>query len=289
LTRHIYIGPAGWSYEDWKGIVYPSHTKTDELELLSRMFNTVEINSSFYRPPTPAVTQTWMQRVRGNPQFIFTAKLYRRFTHERDRLIPSDEAIFKEGLDPFMKENKLGALLVQFPYSFHNTPENKEVLIDLFDRFKDYPLVLEVRHRSWNTPIVLGSLLRHGVGFCNLDQPRVSHSIGLTDHVTSSIAYLRLHGRNTEQWFRKDTGAHRYDYLYSKEEIGQLVPFFHSLRNRADKLFVIANNHYAGQAVANALQLQFEFLGKVPHISAGLAERYPQLAPIFPVWGEKTG
>ena len=210
------------------------------------------------------MTRSWIERVKANPRFLFTLKLFRRFTHDRDQLEPGDEAAFKKGLEPLAEAGKLGSLLLQFPYSFHNTPENKAVLVDLFRRFRDYPLVLEIRHESWNTATVMESLARHGVGFCNVDQPNVSYSIPRTDHATSRVAYLRLHGRNRDQWFKQDAGAQRYNYLYSLEELQEMAPLIRGLESRADTIFIITNNHFNGQAVANALQLQHLATGGSP-------------------------
>ena len=281
MQGKLYIGTAGWSYPDWKGIVYPRTGSFDELGLLSGMFDTVEVNNTFYRPPTPSMTHEWLQRIKKNGRFMFTVKLFRHFTHNRDKLDQADETIFKKGLRPLIKAEKLGALLVQFPYSFHNTPENKKILVDVFNRFADYPLVLEIRHRSWDTPVVMGSLLRHGVGFCNLDQPHISYSIGSTNHVTSPVAYLRLHGRNKEQWFKPDAGAQRYNYLYTSEQLTGLTPLIKKLRSRAESVFVITNNHWGGQAVANALQIQFLASGREAAVPETLAKRYPQVKDTY--------
>src|SRR5918994_4511575 len=109
----IRIGPAGWSYKDWEGVVYPKKPgKTfDPLEYLSRFFNTIEINSSFYRPPTPSTTKAWAKRVASNPNFTFTAKLHRIFTHERGKATAEDEKAFREAMTPLAESGKLGAIL----------------------------------------------------------------------------------------------------------------------------------------------------------------------------------
>src|ERR1019366_2536307 len=113
-----------------------------------------EINTSFYRPLRPETSSVWLRRVSSHPRFQFTAKLYKRFTHERDAG-PTDERDFKEGIFPLMQAGKLGALLLQFPWSFKNTPEQREYLSGLLLQFREYPLVVEVRHASWNRPDVL--------------------------------------------------------------------------------------------------------------------------------------
>ncbi|HXI62285.1 MAG TPA: DUF72 domain-containing protein [Pyrinomonadaceae bacterium] len=120
--RDILVGPAGWSYADWRGRVYPeaAGTKFDTLTLVAKYFDTAEINSSFYHPPKPETARSWLERVAHNPGFVFTAKLSRTFTHERGKATAEDEKLYREGIDPLMQANKLGAVLMQFPWSFKN-------------------------------------------------------------------------------------------------------------------------------------------------------------------------
>src|SRR6185503_1877713 len=141
MTNKIRIGPAGWSYKDWEGIVYPQKpgAKFDPLEYLARFFNTIEINSSFYRPFTPTTAKSWLQRVASSVEFKFTAKLLRVFTHERGKATAEDEKPVREGLDVLGADGKLGALLLQFPWSFKNTDEERVYLAKLLERFRDYP------------------------------------------------------------------------------------------------------------------------------------------------------
>jgi uncharacterized protein YecE (DUF72 family) len=155
------IGPAGWSYKDWAGIVYPDPPPKGfhGAAYLSQFFDTIEINSTFYRPPTPEMAKAWVKHVSGNKNLRYTAKLWRGFTHERNAT-PADEAEFKAGTDPLMEANRLGALLRQFPISFKNTPDERTYLVRLHRRFADYPLVLEVRHASWNDPTHAGDAHR---------------------------------------------------------------------------------------------------------------------------------
>src|SRR6185295_14862805 len=154
MNRKIRIGPAGWSYKDWEGVVYPQKpgAKFDPLEYLARFFNTIEINSSFYRPFTPTTAKSWLERVAAARDFRFTAKLHRVFTHERGKATADDEKQVRAGLDVLRTAGKLGALLLQFPWSFKNTIEDRVYLSKLIERLQDYPLVLEIRHSSWNNP-----------------------------------------------------------------------------------------------------------------------------------------
>jgi uncharacterized protein YecE (DUF72 family) len=276
----IRVGPAGWSYKDWEGIVYPPKkgSKLDPLAYLSELFDTIELNNTFYRPPTPQMSKSWARRVESNSRFKFTSKLYRNFTHERESLTEADEGAFKAGLEPLMGSGRLGALLLQFPYSFHNNEENRGYLKELASRFKEFPLVLEVRHASWDRAPAYQFLRELSIGFCNLDQPQVSYSIGPTKKVTGKTGYLRLHGRNVKEWFREDAGRDaRYDYLYNEFEIFEISERIRQISQEAEETYVITNNHYHGKAVCNALELKGKLGEKNLKVSEVLLEHYPQL------------
>lgn len=279
----IRVGPAGWSYEDWDGIVYPfkKGSKFDPLAYLADFFDTIELNNTFYRSPTPQMGKSWAKRVQSNPRFKFTAKLYRNFTHERQALTGDDEAAFKTGLMPLMETQRLGALLLQFPYSFHNNEKNRGYIQKLADQFKEYPLVLEIRHASWDRSSLYQFLRKNGVGFCNIDQPQVSYSISTTKKVTSNIGYLRLHGRNTKDWFREGAGRDaRYDYLYNEFELAELNEKIRQIAKEGQEVYVITNNHYRGKAICNALEIKAKLAQKVKKIPEALLQHYPQLKEI---------
>jgi len=280
-SSNVRVGPAGWSYDDWKGVVYPPRMPKSlhPLTYLSEYFDTVEVNSSFYRPPNPAHCAAWVNKVETNPRFVFTAKLWQRFTHERDAW-PGDAEVrlFRDAVEPLHSAGKLGALLVQFPWSFKRTPENRQWLARVLDAFSAYPLALEIRHASWNRPEVFDGLAERGVAFCNIDQPLFSDSLAPTAKVTARVGYVRLHGRNAADWFREDAGRDdRYDYLYSHDELGQWLKKIERIREMANELYVITNNHYAGQAIVNAFELIAGLGKRVSGIPSSLVERYPRL------------
>ncbi|MDD2904447.1 MAG: DUF72 domain-containing protein, partial [Syntrophales bacterium] len=192
------IGPAGWDYQDWQGVVYPPGMKgTDRLAYLASWFAAVEINVTFYRPLGPQLAPRWLEAVAQAENFRFTAKLWGRFTHER-QLIPGEVEQFRQGLLPLLAAGRLAALLAQFPYSFHNTAENRAYLGEIKGAFPEFPLALEVRHRSWQSKEVREFLRRTGWEFCNLDQPLVSYPMGANRWVTGSLGYLRCHGRRKD-------------------------------------------------------------------------------------------
>src|ERR1700674_2744727 len=258
-ARTIRVGPAGWSYADWAGIVYPARKPSGfhEAAYLSEFFDTIEINTSFYQPLRPEHCRHWMELVSANPRFVFTAKLWQRFTHDTNAGAEDERAV-RAGFDVLRDAGKLGAVLLQFPFSFHRTEENIARLSKLLKQFSDYPLVVEVRHATWNDKAFYAMLHERGVGFCNIDQPIIGRSIKPSELVTSPIGYVRLHGRRYDTWFSDDPAApveERYNYLYSQEE---LEPWAERVRNVSKKTkttFVITNNHFQGKGVVNALQL----------------------------------
>jgi uncharacterized protein YecE (DUF72 family) len=256
----IRFGIAGWDYKDWWGPVYPVPRPRgfDPLAYVARFFDTVEVNSTFYRPATATSAASWARRVAHNPRFRFTAKLYQRFTHQRGEAWTPDEVNeVKDGLTPLHDAGRLGAVLLQFPWSFKRDDAAREWLGDLVGAFGDFPLVVEVRHSSWNVPEFYAGLRERGVGAVNIDQPVFRHSITPGAEVTSDVGYVRLHGRNYGNWFRDSAEAHeRYDYLYGKTELEDWLDRIHEVAERARETYVITNNHYRGQGAANALMLR---------------------------------
>jgi uncharacterized protein YecE (DUF72 family) len=262
-------------YKDWEGIVYPRPKPRgfDPLRYISEFFDAVEINSSFYGPPLATTSSSWVRRAEDNLNFRFTAKLWKRFTHERGKAwTTADVDQVRAGFDVLMGSERLGAVLLQFPWSFRHTEQNREWLGDVVRTFSLYPLVVEVRHKSWLVPDFLRTLEEEGVGFVNIDQPLYHDSIGPTAHVTSRIGYVRVHGRNYKDWFREKAPVEqRYNYLYRPDE---LAPWAERARKIASdpatrEVYVITNNHYKGKAVANALMLKSMVSGqRVPTPSA---------------------
>lgn len=262
LLDMIRFGPAGWVYEDWKGVVYPDPKPKgfDPLRYLAGYFDTIEVNSSFYRPASATAAESWVRRVRDNPDFRFTAKLWKRFTHERKEAWTAAEvAEARAGLDPIVGAGRLGALLLQFPWSFRRDDGSREWLDDLTRTFRDFPLVIEVRHASWNEPAFFRELAERRIGFVNIDQPLFRDSIAPSAHATAPVAYVRVHGRNYQDWWREGAEPHeRYNYLYNAAELEPWVARTVELEEEPGtrEVFVVTNNHFEGKAVANALMMQ---------------------------------
>jgi uncharacterized protein YecE (DUF72 family) len=280
----IRVGPAGWSYADWAGIVYPARRPRDfhEATYLAEFFDTIEINTSFYQPMRANLAEQWIQRVAGNLRFIFTAKLWQRFTHEVGATAEDERAV-RAGFDPLARAGKLGAVLMQFPFSFHRTPENLAHLKQLFDRFGDYPLVIEVRHSTWNDKEFFAMLHSRGVGFCNIDQPVIGRSMKPTERSTARVGYVRLHGRRYDTWFSDDPlvpPEERYNYLYKDEELAPWADRVRHVAKHSKSTFVVTNNHFQGKGIVNALQLINLLTGKKVKVPEPLRHHYPQLERI---------
>jgi len=256
-TAHVIrVGPAGWSYKDWENVVYPPHgSKFDHLGYLASFFDTIEINSPFYRIPPPTHSKSWVRRVSDNPDFRFTTKIYKGFTHD-DAPPAEDEVLaFRNYLDPLMDAGRLGAILLQFPWSFKNTPESREKLVALFRAFESYPRALEVRHATFQDPDFQEFLAGHDVSWVNVDQPLFHDSVKPADTVSGPVAYARFHGRNYEKWFAHEESWERYNYLYSPEELKPWLGRIESMAQNQDT-YVITNNHFRGQAIVNAGELK---------------------------------
>lgn len=281
------IGTAGWSYRDWNGVVYPANRPRGfhELEYLSEFLPLLEINTTFYRPLGPEVARVWVRKLARRPGFRFTAKLFRGFTHEGS-LDRATVQRFRDGLEPLVEAGLFGCLLMQFPHSFRMTTDNLRRVLRLAGTFSHYPTAAEFRHSSWDAPEALSALADRGVAFCNIDQPRLNRCLPPTAHVTSSIGYVRLHGRNYHEWFNFDDDARRsgpnaaaarYDYLYSIEQLGKWRERVESVAQRTAETYVVMNNHFLGQAAVNALQLLAMTEGRPVEAPPTLTRRYPEL------------
>jgi len=280
----ILVGPAGWSYSDWSGIVYPSRRPRGfhQAAYLSEFFDTIEINTSFYNPLRGEMAAEWLKRVAANPRFLFTAKLWQKFTHEQGATA-ADEKMVCSGFDVLHGAGRLGAVLLQFPFSFHNTGENLARLGKVLRGFQQYPLVVEVRHASWAQAEFYSFLHERQVGICNIDQPVIGRSIKPTERVTSAVGYVRLHGRREDTWFSDDPempSHERYNYLYSEQELLPWAGRIEHVAEHTKTTFVITNNHFEGKGVVNALQLIHMLTHEKVKVPETLRHRYPELEAI---------
>lgn len=287
----IRVGPAGWSYPDSPGHVYPAGVpkKFDALTYLAQYFDTIEINSTFYHPQSPRTCASWAKRVAHNPDFRFTAKLWQRFTHDAAPWAADDVRLATEGLEVLRGEGRFGALLVQFPWSFKPSQESRDRLARIAEDFAAWPVVVEVRHGAWAKHEHARMLKGLGLGFCNIDQPLIGSSLGPTAGVTSGVGYVRFHGRNVEHWFAaNETSAQRYDYLYTAEELAPWVERIRKVESAdgVSDVYAIANNHYEGKGPANALMIKAMLLGEKVKAPPTLCHSYRQALEPYAVPAE---
>jgi len=312
----IRVGVAGWDYPDWAGILYPSPLPKgfDRLSFLAGFFDAIEINVTFYRQIEPRTCASWVERIPSNLPFLFTAKLYQVLTHartsslsvgrgaeaarSRDQARSGDRAAddlqgearaYLEGIRPLSESGRLRAVLMQFPHAFHDTTGNRAHLALLAEILPGLPLVAEFRHRSWDNEGALAFLKSLGVGFCNIDQPELGSTLRPSEHVTSPVAYIRLHGRNARSWFGRErgeslperpAGSARYDYFYSMAELQPWVERARRMSAGAEEVFIIANNHYRGKGPANAFMLKSALGARPVRAPADLVAAYPDLREV---------
>jgi uncharacterized protein YecE (DUF72 family) len=240
----------------------------------------IEINSTFYRPPEKTTSEIWAEQVPKEKPFFFTAKLHQRFTHEGQ--IDSElMRQYKDGFAPLLEAGLLRCLLMQFRYDFTASQDNRRYLAKLIEQVRDVcPIAVELRHSSWQQPGVLDELEQQGVSVCSIDYPTGSDSFVLNDRAVGAAGYMRLHGRNAAAWFAKSTRDERYDYYYSPEELREIAARIQRLAAHCRSYTVIANNHYKGAEVANALELKFLLTGIKQRVPDGLLARYPSLSRI---------
>ena len=277
-ARDIKIGTSGYAYpgaspKGWYGAFYPDKKRKgfDELNYYAQIFNTCEINTTFYRPPSPAITKSWAEKTPDD--FLFAVKLWQKFTHPMkisrnksdDKWEPasqSDFDEFREGILPLAEAGKLGALLLQYPAGFRFSPENIDKIQGTLRWFYDYPKVVELRHKSWSekNAEIKALLLDNRASGVLIDEPKFATSIRQPAEAIGEIFYFRAHGRNAKAWWNPKESWERYDYFYAREEIKQHAQRIKTAASTpgVKKAFAFYNNHARANAPANAIMLSQE-------------------------------
>jgi uncharacterized protein YecE (DUF72 family) len=309
--QSLRIGTSGWNYPSgrgtWNGVFYPPPRRRpkgfDELAFYAEHFNTVEVNSTFYGQPRADVTRAWAERTPEG--FDFSVKLYQKFTHPRmfkERVAGSlpddvreDAAVvemlaqpnaadldeFRHGIDPLAASGKLGALLAQFPPSFKDTPASREYLTTLLQSLADYPVAVELRHKTWSDHIgeTLEILNAFRAAWVQIDEPKFRLSIrqNYLPNV-KGFYYMRLHGRNAAQWWTHEKSEDRYNYLYSADELKDFSETADAARRLVKKVYLYTNNHFSAKSVANAAMIKQQ-LGEPldGEYTPEFRERYPEV------------
>jgi uncharacterized protein YecE (DUF72 family) len=308
----LLIGTSGWSYPSgkgkWNGLFYPATRSKkagtagfDELRFYAEHFETVEVNTTFYGQPRAEVARSWVDRT--PPGFEFSLKLYQKFTHPKmfreaalkrapgsegalldllAQVTQSDIDEFRAGIDPLASSGRLGALLAQFPASFKDSPASRDYLAQLLNAFDDYPVAVELRHKSWSDAIgdTLEMLNAFNAAWVQIDEPKFRFSIrqNYLPNV-SSFYYMRLHGRNANAWWRHEKSEDRYNYLYSGQELREFSDIAGAAQALVKKSYLYTNNHFASKSVVNAVMIKAQLgqpiEGEYP---PELIEHYPDIA-----------
>jgi uncharacterized protein YecE (DUF72 family) len=310
----LLVGTSGWSYPSgkgkWNGLFYPATRSKkagtagfDELRFYAEHFDTVEVNTTFYGQPRAEVARSWVERTpRG---FEFSLKLYQKFTHPKmfreaalkrapgsegplldllAQVTQADIDEFRAGIDPLASSGRLGALLAQFPASFKDSPASRDYLAQLLGAFDDYPVAVELRHKSWSDAIVdtLSMLNAFGAAWVQIDEPKFRFSIrqNYLPNV-SSFYYMRLHGRNAKAWWRHEASEDRYNYLYSRQELREFSDIAGAAQTLVKKSYLYTNNHFASKSVVNAVMLKAQLGQPIDgEYPPELVEHYPDMADL---------
>ena len=286
------IGTAGWSYKDWVPNFYPKNQigGFDWLQFYSHYFNCVEVNSTYYTYISPKVVEGWIKKVEDSNDFIFHIKLHQDFTHKRKFDEQNTKAV-RYNLEQLRKSERLGGLLIQFPYSYSFDGNSVQHIQKLRDIFSDISCFIEVRHSSWNNNRALEFFKENDLTFCTIDQPQIGQAIEFEPIITNDKAYIRFHGRNAEAWKKSlsnfgkpqtyEEQSSRYSYLYLPGELIEIERNIKSVLHKVKEINVIMNNHPQGDAVANAFELihLLEEKNKI-EMPKTIVKAYPRLEEI---------
>ncbi|NJD78012.1 MAG: DUF72 domain-containing protein [Candidatus Methanoperedens sp.] len=241
----IRLGCSGWDYRDWADVFYKDKDES-KLRAYSRIFNTAEINSTFYSFPQPGIVFGW---ARYTPQdFKFSVKLNRLITHEKmleiSKGVGDDLKRFCELMKPLQEAGKLVCILVQLPPKMKFRKDRVKEFLEILP--PDLHFALEYRNETWLTDEAHNLLADHNVATVAVDEPLLPPEI----RRTSDIVYVRWHGRGEKMW---------YNYHYSKDELAAWIPKLKEMSQSAD-IYGYFNNHYHGYAPENCIDV-LEMLG----------------------------
>jgi uncharacterized protein YecE (DUF72 family) len=302
----ILVGTSGWNYptgpSTWNGVFYPARRSRgfDELAYYAEHFDTVEVNSTFYRMPEPDLSRSWIARTPAG--FQFAVKLYQKFTHPDMYLAHdgvsdwdlsrTDIDLFRRGVEPLAGAGRLAAVLLQFPVSFHADDDTRGYLDWLLTGLSGYPLAVELRHDSWDTAAGGTDALldAHGASRVIIDAPGRndvgSHFLKSGNDSRHHFVYVRFHGRNAAQWWQHEHRDDRYDYLYSAAELRPFADQARAADTARRRVLMYMNNHFSAKAVANAALLRHALDQPVPGTyPVEMTTRYPELQGIVATSG----
>lgn len=278
----LHVGTAGFSYPDWVGPVYGGRPASgpEALARLASWVDLLEVNVSHYRVPPAATAGAWLRATSGRPGFRFTAKLHRAYTHGPDAPTRAAHREMRAFLDALAADGRLVAALAQFPPTFRHGARELAYARRLATHFAGVPLAVELRDASWDRDDVRDALAEAGATWVVADWTPGPGWIEPRTVATPRLAYVRLHGRNPD-WYVRGVGRdRRYDHLYARADVEAFAARVAALRALAATVVVVANNHFGGQAVANALELKALVGGAPVPGPASLVAAFPRLADL---------
>jgi uncharacterized protein YecE (DUF72 family) len=281
IDSRVYVGMGGWALPAFDADFYPARTGKGfrKLEYLSLFFDMVEVNATFYTTElTARQSSRWLVDVSHNKWFLFTVKLFQGFTHTMNATEHDVTAIHKL-LEPLVREEKLGGLVLQFPHSFVNSEQNRRHMKELSETFRRYPLFVEVRHDSWNRDETFQFLRDHKLHLVNVDLPQIKRHMPFTTQAWGDVAYFRMMGRNAKDWNR---GVQfRYNYFYSQDELEDLARRIETVQPKTQRTFAVFHNDPNAHSPVNGFQLRRILNNKeTMTIPSNLVAKFPQLREI---------
>ncbi len=256
----IFIGTSGFSFEDWRGTIYPANIKKEEMLSYYEKelgFKSLEINFTYYTLPSQKALNGMSKKTQDD--FKFVVKAFKGLTHDiwnEKKEIKDNKDIFNKfiySLDPLIKDNKLSCIIAQFPYSFHINDNTFNYLNFFKEQFREIPVIVEFRNKEWIAESTFDLLKKLQLGYCIVDEPKLKGLMPFYSEVTSDIAYFRFHGRN-KNWFDAPS-EERYNYFYSKEELEEFLPEIKKIAQQSKATFIFFNNCHAGSAAKNAITM----------------------------------
>jgi uncharacterized protein YecE (DUF72 family) len=247
------IGTCGYSYSEWREAFYPKDLRqTEYLRFYSLVFPFVELDFSWYTMPRPENLEAMAKQT--NPDFLFSLKAHKSLTHEIGEEWEKSADQFGAAADILASQGRLAAILIQLPYRFSYTADNRIYLGELCSALRAFPLVVEFRNEAWYQQRVFDELSKRKVTLAMIDRPDLPGLPPETQILTTDTAYYRLHGRNSDQWWNGNATS-RYDYDYSTQELKERARALIAVSKKAEKVFVVFNNRAKGNAVKNARAL----------------------------------
>ena len=278
----IRIGLGGWEHEVFDQCFYPrpGMSPAAKLSFYARFFQTVEVRPTFWDAElTAGDAREWAEAVQESPGFTFSVKLHASCTHGRS-LRPEVTRNIRGILQELARRNRLGSLLIQFPYAFTNTSSNRFHLVRLAEVFAGFPAHVEFRHESWHHAGLIAFLKENSLGVVAADIPKIRRYMPFLTGTAGGAAYIRLHGRNEKGWLLNAYDA-RYDYLYNAKETHEIEKRLSALTPRCTSATVIANNTTGGKSLPIAFQLLSSVRGGKPvPVPAATVGAFPYLRSV---------